>query len=146
MLKPYVCVACEKVILATPDNVPSLIGLFSKIVASIPVGSDVPANAVVPKEWAIYSAWDPEPGDEDREYNLCVQILYPDETQFGDIWKNKIKVETGKRSQVTAQILGFPIGQQGFYTIRVWLEQNGPKVSEPIVFKIELERRTEPQR
>ncbi len=140
MLRPYVCVACEKVILAQPDSVPSLIALFSKIIMTVPEEApEIPKNAVAPKDWAIFSAWDPDPGDEEKDYLFCTQLLYPDQTQFGEISKIRIKVERNKRSQVSAQILGFPIGQPGFYTVRVWIEENDKRLFGPIEFKIELE-------
>ncbi|HVS88752.1 MAG TPA: hypothetical protein VHF01_11110 [Candidatus Acidoferrum sp.] len=138
MLKPYVCVACEKVILAG-DGVASLIGLFSKFVVVVPAETEIPKNAVAPKEWAIFAIFDTDPGDELKEYFLFVQILYPDKSQFGETSKTKIKTELNKRSQVVAQIPAFPLGQVGNYTVRVWVEENQQKVVGPIEFKIELE-------
>jgi hypothetical protein len=137
MLKPYVCVACEKVIVAQ-DGVASLIALFSKIILTVPAGTEIPPNAVAPKEWAVFSIWDPEPGDERRNYFLCTQILYPDESQFGQITRSKFNIEVNKRSQMTLQVQGFPIGQTGEYTILSWVEENEKKVSDPIQFGIEV--------
>lgn len=140
MLKPYVCIACEKVILSQPDGVPSLISLFSKILVTVPEEVvEIPKNSVAPKEWVIYAAWDPEPGDEDKSYMFCSQILYPDQSEFGEVRKIKINVERGKRSQLTLQILGFPIGQTGVYTVRAWVEERGEQILGPIEFNIELE-------
>jgi|SRR5712692_3373406 len=138
MLKPYACVACEKVIIAA-DSVPSLIGLFSKIISSVPAETEIPKNAVVPKEWAVFSIFDADPGDELKEYTHFVQILYPDGSQFAEISKHKMNIELNKRAQVVVQVLGFPIGQIGKYTVRVWVEENQQKVVGPIEFKIELE-------
>ena len=140
MLKPYVCVACEKVILSQPDSVPSLIALFRKMIMTVPEEApEIPKNAVAPQNWAIYSAWDPEPGDEQRNYFLCTQLLYPDQTQFGEIHKNRLNIEVNKQSQFSLTMLGFPIGQPGFYTVRVWLEEKDERVFGPLEFKIELE-------
>jgi hypothetical protein len=138
MLKPYVCVACEKVIIAKQDEVASLISLFSKIILTVPVGTEIPRNAVAPKEWAVFSIWDPEPGDERRNYFLCTQILYPDESQFGEMSRSRFNVEVNKRAQMNIQVQGFPIGQAGEYKIRTWIEENEKRVSEPIQFGIEV--------
>ena len=138
MLKPYVCVACEKVIIAK-DDVASLIGLFNKIMIAIPEDTEIPKNAVAPNQWAIFSSWDCEPGDELKEYLICTQVLYPDQTQFMEIVKGKVNVQPNKRSQVNTGVNGFPIGQFGKYTIRVWIEENQQTVAGPIEFKIELE-------
>lgn len=138
MLRPYVCVACEKVII-TKDDVPSLIGLFSKVILTVPAETDFPRNAVHPKEWAVFSIWDPGPGDEHRQYTLCMQFLYPDRSQFGEINKSPIKVVPNKRSQVVFQFNGFPIGQAGEYTVRTWIEQNQLRILDPIEFGLGLE-------
>lgn len=138
MLKPYACVACEKVIIAK-DDVASLIGLFSKFVFTIPAETQIPRNAVAPKEWCVYSSWDPEPGDEQREYLLCTDILYPDKTQFLSTLKHKIQIEPNKRAQVFVNVMGFPISQTGEHTIRTWIELNDERVFGPIEFGIGLE-------
>jgi hypothetical protein len=139
MLKPYTCVACEKVIIAREGDVPSLIGLISRIVVTVPAELEIPKPAVAPKEWVIFSIWDAEPGDELRQYVLCTQVVYPDQTQFGRIEKLKIPVEAKKRVQMLVQVQGFPIGQAGSYTVRTWVEENEQRVVGPIEFKIELE-------
>jgi hypothetical protein len=147
MLRPYVCVACEKVILAA-DGVASLISLFNKIIITAPGGTEIPKNAVAPKEWAVFSAWDTDPGDELKEYTFCTQMFYPDQSQFGEVAKSRMKIEVNKRSLVTIQIIGFPIGQVGQYTVRTWVEENQQRVWGPIEFKIEVEmtKQEQPQK
>jgi hypothetical protein len=139
MLKPYVCVACEKVIVSKESDVPSLIGLLSRVVLTVPAEFEIPKDAVAPKEWFVFSIWDAEPGDEQSEYFLCTQVVYPDKTQFGNLSKLKIPVEPKKRSQMVIQMQGFPIGLVGFYTVRTWIEAGEQIVVGPIEFKLELE-------
>jgi len=139
MLKPYICVACEKIIIDKGD-VASLIGLFNRIIANIPAGaSEVPKNAVAPKEWAIFSSWDTEVGDEQKKYFLCTQVLYPDKTRFAEVSKVRMNIEPDKRTQVTVNLLGFPMGQPGKYTVQTWVEENEKVVVDPIEFTIMLE-------
>lgn len=138
MLRPYVCVACEKVILAA-DSVASLINLFNRIAVVVANETEFPKNAVAPKEWAVFSIWDTEPGDELKDYTFCNQMFYPDQTQFGEVHRVKMNIELNKRSQVNLQFVGFPIGQAGQYTVRTWVEENQRVVIDPIEFKIELE-------
>lgn len=145
MIRPYVCVACEKVIF-DQGVVASLIGLFSKIIINVPAGTgEFPGNAVAPKEWAVFSSWDIDEGDELIEFMFCLQLFYPDKTQFGETSKNKMKVEAGKRSQVTANMLGFPVGQLGSYTVRSWVEANDKIVAGPIEFEIQVEIKMQEQ-
>lgn len=147
MLKPYVCIACEKVIIAKDTDVPSLINLFTKIGAVIPRGAEIPSNAVAPKEWAVFSGWDVEPGDEHHPYILCTQILYPDKTQFAEIVRSKLVIQANKRAQMVVNIVGFPIGQIGEYVVRTWVELNNETVCGPIEFGIgvEITRQEPPQ-
>jgi hypothetical protein len=147
MLKPYVCVACEKVIIDQPmgpqplpaTGPPSLINLFSKMLVETPPNIDIPANSVSPYSWAIFSAWDTEPGDETKRYFLCTAVLYPDGSYFGEVHRIPIPVVLGQRSQMVVRIYGFPIGQSGFYTVRTWIEEGGKSAYGPIEFKIELQ-------
>lgn len=147
MLKPYVCVACEKVILEQPpegsppgtSGVATLVSLFSKMIISVPAGTEIPPNAVAPKEWAVFSLWDVEPGDEHRNYILCTQVSFPDKSQFGELNKSPINVKPNTRSQMTIRIPGFPVGRPGPHIVSTWVEENGQKVCGPIEFKIEFE-------
>jgi hypothetical protein len=139
MLRPYVCVACEKVIIAADTSIPSLISLFSKITISPPTGTEIPRDAVSPKEWAVFSIWDPEPGDEHLEYELCTEILYPDGTRFGTPGRIRIPIQPNHRAQMVVSIMGFPIGQPGEHRIRTWVELRHEIVVGPIEFGIGLE-------
>lgn len=100
---------------------------------------EIPKNAVAPKEWTVYSSWDVEPGDEEKQYILCTQVLYPDDAPFGPVHKKEIPIEPKKRAQILIRFVGFPVGQAGFYKVRTWVEENGKDVVAPIEFKIELE-------
>jgi hypothetical protein len=138
MLTPYAFVACEKVIIGQ-DSVSSLIALFSKVILNIPVGTEIPKNAIAPKEWSIFSMWNLDPGDEARDCTLCTEILYPDKTPFHPIPKSKMKLEAGKKSQVGIQVSGFPVGQEGPYTVRTWIEENEKTITGPIEFTVDVE-------
>jgi len=138
MLKPYVCVACEKVIIAK-DEVASLISLFSKFVLAVPAGTEIPKNAVTPALWSVFSMWDPEPGDEHRHYVLCTQLLYPDDAPYDVIARQEMPIQAGARCQMSVQFNGFPIGQTGEYKVHTWLEEDGQKVFGPIVVGVGVE-------
>ncbi len=137
MLKPLVCLACEKVIISK-DEIASLIGLFSKFVVTVPAGAEIPHDAVAPKDWAIYSNWDTEPGDETKAYTLCTKIVYPDKTQFGNVVKQKLPIEAGKRVQNYLNMIGFPIGQPGEHVVSTWIELNDQMVLGPFEIGVGL--------
>lgn len=150
MLKPYICAICEKVIveqvtpgLSDPSGPTSLISLFSKIyVKATPTAGGealaIPPDAVIPKTWAIYTEWETEPGDENRKYHLAFQLLYPDGKPFGQAVKVAVNIAAHRRGQVTINANGFPIGQQGFYTARLQLEEDERPVGTPVELKLEV--------
>ncbi len=137
MLKPFICVPCDRVIISKED-VPSLIGLFSKIIVTVPEQIELPVDAASPKDWVVFSQWDPEAGDEQKEYVICTQVLYPEKRQFGEVVKVKLNVEAHKRSQVVVQFNVFPIGQAGEYVVRTWIEEQERVVVGPVDFGIGL--------
>lgn len=138
MLTPYVCVCCEKVIIAQ-DGVASLIGLFNKITVTVSTDApEIPRNAVAPKEWFVFSSWNSEPGDELREFYVCTDVLLADRTPLGTTARVKMIIDPTKRFQNNIQLQGFPIGQEGPVTVRTWIEENQVAVGEPIIFKIDF--------
>jgi hypothetical protein len=138
-MKPYICVACEKVIFAQ-DFVASLISLFGKVIIQLSAEApEIPQNAVMPKEWAVFSSWDLEPEDENKEFYFCLEMFHPDGSQFAETYRQRLNVEVGKRCQMSANMSGFPIGQAGTVKIKVWVEQNH-QIAVPLTeLKIELE-------
>jgi hypothetical protein len=79
----------------------------------------VPGNAVAPKEWAVFTSWDRLPTDEGKEFNQCLQVLYPDGRVFFDNRELKFARKQGERKHNAVGILGFPVGQKGDYKIRM---------------------------
>lgn len=139
MLKPRVHVICEKVIFSQ-TLVASVINMFAKLTINLArEAPEVPADAVAPKEWAVFSSWDTESGDELKEYFFCMEIFYPDHSQFGDTSRVRINVEPNKSAQVGVQLVALPIGQVGFYTVKTWVEENHHVVVDPMELKFEVE-------
>lgn len=139
MPKLYVFAACEKVIL-DQAGVPSLISLFTKLKILLPAQQEeIPANAVAPKEWAVFTSWDRLPEDDGREFNQCLQVKYPDGKLFFENRELKFKMKEGERQHNAVSILGFPLGQKGDYQVSMWLEENGIVAIEPANIRLEVE-------
>lgn len=137
MLRPYVFLVCEKVIV-DKNEVPSLIGVFNKI--TIAVNGDVPSNAVVPKEWCIFTSWVVEPDDVGKHYTQICRILYPNGEQFGEDGRIELQFPPGKRnSQAIANSQGLPIGQNGLCTVECWIEEDTRKTGDSISLQFEIE-------
>lgn len=121
-------IACEKVITEAETGVVSAIAMFTKLKASLP--ERPPENAVVPKEWALLTAWDPESGDEGKQFVQCIEMLFPDGKPFTENGRLPFKIEPIQRHFNTVKLLGFPIGQAGKCEVRMWLELEGKAISE----------------
>jgi hypothetical protein len=124
----YAFVICEKVIL-DQNIIASLISLFTQVNVDAP--AEVPPNAVIPKEWAVFVSWDWEPTDAGREYLNRIQILHPDGTVFVEMPNSTFTMQPGRKQQINAPVVGIPIGQQGRCGVRLWLEHGGVVVVEP---------------
>lgn len=136
-------IACEKVIY-DEKKVPSLISLFSSVEVRIMGG--MPADAVIPKDWAIFTMWDAEPGDAGVAFVQCTQILWPDGKPFLDRNEHALKFEPGKPNYLHRLQMGaFPVGKHGDCTIRVWLESNGTVVAEPALLKVNVKHTKVPE-
>jgi hypothetical protein len=142
---------CEKVIVDR-DGIPSLVSLFENLNIAPSQGEnivEVPKETVTLQHWAVFSEW--EIGEDELDLKKADQILeiqFPDGSlapMKGRLLFNFPNAGTFRSHQ---DILGFPVGQEGAYTIRVWLEKDGMPVSEVgtrklrVIHKIPLGSRT----
>jgi hypothetical protein len=145
MPRDHIYAICEKVII-DQNQTPSLISIFDKVSVTVPPNApDLPANAVMPRDWTVYSSWFSDKEDDGKTVSVCTQILFPDKTQFGEIYKFPLKMEFGKRAQAITRMNGLPIGQTGFYSIRTWLESDGKTIGKVRDIPVELEIVKQPE-
>jgi hypothetical protein len=146
MPKLHIFALCEKVI-EDREGTASLISLFDQISAHILPGTkQIPPNAVAPKEWCAFTSWKIEPEDVGREYRQFIQLLYPNGEQFGQALHFSFTPQADKtHQQVSINGLGFPVGQEGLYTLKMWLEHNGSVIFEspPIIIKVNYQKMSE---
>ena len=135
----YAFVACDKVIIDDMGTA-SLISLFGNIIVTLPQNAEVPSNALVPKEWALFASWDCGPDDDGKEFSQVVQVLHPDGRFFIERMEAKFVMQRDKKSQIKMPFVGFPVGQQGKVMIRMWLEQAGQEIfaARPIHLEVSL--------
>jgi|ERR1035437_8921167 hypothetical protein len=119
---------CEKV-LRDERSGPSLIATFQEIQVGVPEGQEVPGNAVVPKEWAIFALWHVAESDALSNARQWTEVLWPDGSQFVK-QPLDVKIEKPDWMMNTVQFQGFPMGQTGRLTIRVWIDINGKTATE----------------
>ena len=146
MPKLHIFAICEKVIMDKEDK-SSLISLFNEIsVQILPTAGEIPANAVAPKEWSAYDSWKIEPEDVGKEYRQMIQVLYPNGDPFGPPAGVNFSPQSGRAyQQVMINAMGFPVGQEGPYTLKMWLEHGSSIIFEsvPIIVNVSHKRLTE---
>jgi len=132
-------VACEKVIIDDNGNA-SLIILLQNITVSVN-SNPVPENAVTPKEWAVFSMWQMQAEDAGTPFQQIVEIRYPN----GDLFKRaELDFTTSKDFQyIRINIVGFPIGQKGRYSIHGWLEKKNKRVTDEYIYPFSVGHKRE---
>jgi hypothetical protein len=132
--------ACDKVII-DKNGAHSLVTLLLKVDVFLPaqvqgqqVAQEIPQNAVIPKEWFIFTMWVPDDEDTGKSFEEAYQIFWPNGEKFGE-HRIPFKFEDGVQ-QISFAMLGFPIGQVGNLKIITWVEQNGRPVTSPAEYLI----------
>jgi hypothetical protein len=124
---------CERVIVSR-EGIPSLISLFEDLNIAPSEGEsivEVPKETITFQHWAVFCEW--EIGDDELDLKKADQILemqYPDGSIAPIKGRLPFDLPRAGTFRNHQDIYGFPVGQEGAYTIRVWLEKDGKPVSE----------------
>ncbi|MEO5936730.1 MAG: hypothetical protein ABIP81_05915 [Terriglobales bacterium] len=105
---------------------PTAINVF----ASISVGGSeaIPVNALSQRSWQILTMWQVDLEERTQSYEQVCLVSLPDGTAFGG---GRIAISpTMSSHNLSMKVTGIPIGQVGLITVKVWLEQDGKKVTE----------------
>jgi hypothetical protein len=128
---------CEKVIVDA-NGVPSLIGLFSQFNVGVPKGTTFPANAVTPKEWALFCLWECSSEEVGCEFHQIFEVTSPGDEQLPP-QTIKFKPEPGKlRQNVIGNSQAVPIGRAGKVTVTTRVEYEGKVVVPPVPFTFDV--------
>src|SRR5580658_4311836 len=119
---------CEKVII-DDAGMASLICLFQRV--AVTIQGDAPSNAVAPKEWAVFTSWSWEDGDEGKEFDQLLQVFGPNNILFTEVRSKAVMPADKKILQFKMPLLGLPVGQPGHCTVRLSLMHKGIVIAEP---------------
>src|SRR5271165_3941587 len=130
-MKLLLIAPCQ-IALQDPEQGHSLIAIFHDILIKLPETSPAPPpNAIIPREWAIFTKFALEPNEEGKDYALATNIFWPDETSFVSQVLHAAQ-PTKNGMAFIAKLQGFPMGQNGKVRITQQLFMGDQVVSENI--------------
>ena|ERR1035438_2166062 len=135
-MKLLVFTPCN-IVLQDPGLGSSLISIFHGITFKVPTGTELPSNAVMPKEWAIFSKWGLELEEYGKEYTSKIEIYWPDGTEFAKF--SLVSEQPTKDGMAFInRLTGFPVGQDGEIRVVQLLEGNGEIVYGPVELIVKI--------
>jgi hypothetical protein len=127
--------ACEKIII-DKNGAHSLITIMSNtdINFAAPPGQtlpdEIPTNAVFPREWWVFSMWQPSDDEVGKTFEQVFEVYWPNGEKFGE---SKIEFTSDEKVQYNSLLMaGFPVGQIGNVRVVTWIEKQGSRITEPI--------------
>lgn len=134
-----------RILLAAPCNVAlqdpevgqSLIGVFHGMKIQISQDAEVPDNAMLPKEWAIFSKFGLDPDEEGKSYSLVTNIFWPD----GKLLVNHLlpaAEPTKDGMNFITRMQAIPVGQEGIVKVSQTVISEGEIVCGPIELEIKV--------
>lgn len=127
---------CEKIII-DKEGAHSIINVMlnAELLAQKAEGTEppeqmqIPANAVAPIVWWIYTLWYPETEDVGKTFDQIFQAYWPNGEKFMDS-KLQFTMQNDAPIQTTFHVGGLPAGQVGRLRIATWIDHLGTRISE----------------
>jgi hypothetical protein len=113
----------------------SLIAVFHDLSIRVPESAEVPTNALLPKEWAIFSKWRIDPTEGGKKIKLICEAFWPN----GDpLFRSELPAAQIIKNQTTFIIrnLGFPMGQNGIIRIVLSVFVEDELAHDPVELEI----------
>ncbi len=111
--------ACERVIIDVNGPV-SLIGIFQRM--RYPVqGAPLPDKAVAPNQWAVFSLWETEPHEREKDFKQTIRVYAPDGSLWAEQSGNWRNDSEENQVKIAVNVGGLPIWAEGHMTIKAWL-------------------------
>jgi hypothetical protein len=122
-MKLLLIAPCDRV-LSDPTFGNSLIAVFHEILIKLPPGTEVPSNAMVPRDWTIFSKYELEPSEENKDYSAVTKIFWPNGDLFAELGIAAAK-PTKNGMAFAIRLQGAPLGQNGRYLIQQTIRIDG---------------------
>lgn len=122
MPKLTILAVCEKVIIDLNTKVPSVIGIFQRMMVPVQ-NAPIPDKAVAAVKWAVFALWQHTEEEKFVEYTQQTQILDVTGATYVQVASHfKISDADDYQSKNVVEVFGLPIQLEGPIRVRVWLE------------------------
>lgn len=131
---------CEKIIQDQLGK-PTLIAIFQKVGTVVPDGQEVPKGAMAGIAWAAFTEWFFTEDEHSKTFHQVLEVVLPDGSpsplrgrlQLAEISKD------GLGSRCFINMMGVPISQAGFISVKVWLECGSERITDVFSYPIQIE-------
>jgi hypothetical protein len=126
-MKLLLATACQ-VVINDPEFSHSLISVFHEIRFGISSSIDLPPNALIPREWSVFSKWELTDEESTGDIAQTCEMYWPDGALL-----SRTKLVAAKPVQralaFNVRSQGFPVGQSGKLKIVLWIEDGEKQLS-----------------
>jgi hypothetical protein len=148
-MRHFATLACEKVII-DKKNAHSLIDVMTNAEIQTVMGQNVdveqakmPSNAVIPKDWYIFSIWQQSREEIGKTFEQVVQVYWPNDDKFTE-GRLLFKPVDDKAQYNSVRMLGFPAGQDGKIKVLTWIEHEKDRITDVFDYYVTI-RNVAPQ-
>ncbi len=116
----------------------SLIAIFHHIKVRVPESAEIPSNALLPREWTIFSKWLLDPAETARKVKQVTEGFWPN----GDpLFRQELLASQIVDNQTAFIIrnMGFPMGQNGIIKIVLSIFVDDKLAHEPVELNVAME-------
>lgn len=113
---------CQKAIMDRQSSLVSMIEIISRLQLIIPAGNPLPADTIGPVQWGTAASLLPEDGDEGKVFQTQVEIFSPSGEKKIEI-PGEPFTAADRAVQTITNAFGFPIGEAGVYSIKLFLRE-----------------------
>jgi hypothetical protein len=137
---------CEKVIIdqrGTPSIITVMQNAHIGPIAGVEGLQEIPPNAVLPLQWAIFSVLEPSADEVGSTFEQVYQVYWPNEEKFTE-GRATFKPDDNWQYN-SCQLLGFPAGQVGNVRIITWVDHEGHRITDIVEFNVRVKHGAPPQ-
>lgn len=124
--------------LQDPEAGHSLIAIFHEIKINVSLDAPAfPSEALLPKEWAVFSKFGLNTDEEGKDYTLTTEIFWPDGRP---LMRHVLPAAQPTKDGMAfiTRMQGFPMGQNGLVRITQILSSDGKTVLGPVESEIRV--------